>query len=48
MTFRISRPNKAATSFGVFHNLDCKNEKVGFIELHLFAARFWVSWSRQK
>jgi len=43
MTYRFSRP-KGITRFGLFHNLDCDEEEVKYITLHLFGARFEVYW----
>ena len=46
MTFLFSRPNKQATPFGVFPNLDCTEEETGIISLHIFTARLSILWAR--
>lgn len=47
MTFQYTRPMKEATAFGVFHNLDCQGEEVGYIWIHIFTARLGFTWQRR-
>jgi hypothetical protein len=46
MNLLFSRPNKRATPFGIFHNLDCAEEETGFISIHIFTARLSILWAR--